>query len=88
MNGKNTSVSNMNENKSTTLYGTLLIPVRVGSRAVILQGGSFIHTSTVVAIHSVKADEICFETRNTIYHVLLDPVDQPVDYRPAVGVAA
>ncbi len=83
MNGSKT-----NEKKSTTLRGTLLFPVRVGSRAVILRGGSFIHTTTVVAIHSVKADKICFETRNTIYHVLLDPVARPVDYCPAVGAAA
>jgi len=83
VNGKN-----MSEKKSTTLYGTLLFPLRVGSRAVILQGGSFIHTSTVVAVHRVEVDNICFETQNTIYHLLLDPAAQPADCRPAVSMAA
>lgn len=46
------------------------------------------HTSKVVAIHSVQPGNIRFETENTHYRLLLNPMSQAVDCRPALGVAA
>lgn len=74
--------------KSTTLSGTLMFPLCVGNRALILHEGGYVHTSTVEAIHSVSANEIRFETRNTRYRLLPAPVSQEADFRPAMSMAA
>lgn len=73
--------------KSTTMYGTLMHPLCVGRRALILHNGGYVHTSTVVAIQSVDASEIRFETRNTHYRLLPAPVIQEADYCPALMAA-
>ncbi len=62
--------------KKTTLIGTLLCPLVVGSCALIHYRGQLMHTSTVVAIHSIRASEICFETWNTYYRLLPAPRPQ------------
>lgn len=60
-----------------TLTGALLRPLAVGTRAVILHRGSVKLTSQVEAIHKQTEDEICFETRNSLYRVLTGPVRSP-----------
>ena len=79
---------NMKIKKSTTLSGVLLFPLCVGCRAIILHGTSYTHTSRVVAIHSVQPGNICFETENTYYRLLPNPMSQAVDRRPVMGMAA
>lgn len=74
--------------KSMTVSGTLMLPLCIGCRAIILQEGGYIHTSKVETIHSVSAGEIRFETRNTCYRLLPAPVSQAVNCRPAMGMAA
>lgn len=74
--------------KFATLSGVLLFPLRVGSRAVILHRGGYIHTSRVVAIHSTQPGSIRFETENTHYRLLPYPMGQAVDCRPVMGMAA
>lgn len=74
--------------KSATVCGTLMLPLCVGNRALILHDGGYIHTSKVEAIHSVSANEIRFETRNTCYRLLPAPVSQVVDSHPAMEMAA
>lgn len=68
----------MNTEKPTkTLTGVLLRPLAVGTRAVILHRGLATLTSQVEAIHKQTEDEICFETRNSLYRVLTGPVRSP-----------
>ena len=73
-----------NMKKSTTMCGTLMAPLCVGRRALILHNGGHVYTSTVVAIQSVDAREIRFETRNTHYRLLPAPVAQEADLHPAL----
>ena len=77
----------MEGKKLATMSGTLLFPLSVGSRAVILHDGGYTHTSKVVAIHSVQPGDIRFETRNTHYRLLLAPLEQTADC-PPLGMAA
>ena len=49
--------------KAATMCGTLMAPLCVGRRALILHNGGYVHTSTVVAIQSVDAREIRFGPR-------------------------
>lgn len=57
---------------TTTLRGTLLTPLSVGSCVYLSTGGRVIRTSRVVAIQSRKHNEIRFETLNTHYRLLLN----------------
>ena len=57
---------------TTTLRGTLLTPLSVGSCVYLSTGGRVIRTSRVVAIQSWKRHEIRFETLNTHYRLLLN----------------
>ncbi len=66
----------METKKETTLTGTLLRPLAVGTSALILHRGQLMRTSTVVAIQSIGASEIRFETRNTYYRLLPSPRPQ------------
>ena len=77
----------MEGKKLATMSGTLLLPLSVGSRAVILHDGGYTHTSKAVAIHSVQPGDIRFETRNTHYRLLLTPLEQTADC-PPLGMAA
>ena len=53
-------------NKVTkVIIGTLMSPLSVGACALILQGGRYIRTSTVVRIHSITPRQVRFETLNT-----------------------
>ena len=79
---------NMEGKKFATVSGVLLFPLCIGCRAVILHSTGYTHTSKVVAIHSVQPGNIRFETENTHYRLLLNPMSQAVDCRPALGMAA
>ena len=69
------------ENKPVkTLRGTLLRPLSVGAKAIILPQGQVTFTSRVVGIHSRTPDGVCFETLNTEYRLLAGP-----DTEPAAG---
>ena len=70
------------------LSGTLLFPLCIGCRAVILHGGGYTRTSKVVAVHSIQPGNIRFETENTHYRLLLNPMSQAADCRPVLGLAA
>lgn len=74
--------------KSATVCGTLMFPLCVGNRALILHEGGYIHTSKVEKIHSVSASEIRFETRNTCYRLLPASVNQAVDRCSVMETAA
>jgi len=78
----------MNSKKFTTLRGVLMFPLCVGYRALILHEGGYTHTSRVVAIHSTQKDDIRFETMNTHYRLLPDPMSQSADCCPAISLAA
>lgn len=73
--------------KSATIYGTLMVPLCIGRRALILHSGGYIHTSAVVAIQSADTDGIRFETRNTHYRLLPAPVVQEAGLHPALMAA-
>ena len=77
----------MEGKKFATMSGTLLFPLSIGSRAVILHDGGYTHTSKVVAVHSVQPGDIRFETRNTYYRLLPAPVAQEADFHPALMAA-
>lgn len=78
----------MNQKKSTTLHGTLLYPLMVGQCAMIHSRGQFLRTSRIVAIHSCTAEEICFETMNTNYTLLMSPVPQTAAVSPRLTCMA
>ena len=78
----------MEGKKFATMSGVLLFPLCIGCRAIILHGGSYTHTSKVVAIHSVQPGNIRFETENTHDRLLLNPMSQAADCRPVLGMAA
>ena len=69
------------EKAMKTMTGTLLRPLAVGAKAVILHQGQITLTSRVVEIHSRTEDEIRFETLNTQYRLLTGPCSEPAaDY--------
>lgn len=74
--------------KHATLYGTLLSELEVGSSAMIASGGQYIRTSTIVAIKSLSPGCVCFETLNTHYTLLPEPVSQEVAIPFLMGMAA
>ena len=78
----------MESKKFTTMSGTLLFPLCIGCRAVILHDGGYTHTSKVVAVHSVQPGNIRFETKSTHYRLLLNPVSQAAGCCSVLGVAA
>lgn len=61
------------EKAMKTMTGTLLRPLAVGAKAVILYQGQVTLTSRVVNIHSRTEDEIRFETLNIEYRLLTGP---------------
>lgn len=78
----------MEGKKFATLSGTLMFPLCVGSRAIILHDGGYTHTSKVVAIHSEQPGNIRFETKNTHYRLLLNPMGQAANPRLHLSTAA
>lgn len=68
---------NTDEKKTRTLNGTLMVPLTVGAKAVILHQGQITLTSQVMAIHSLAENEVRFETKNTNYRLLIGPLHQP-----------
>ena len=69
----------MDSKKYTTMSGTLLLPLCVGNRAIIFHDGGCTSTSVVVAIHSLQPGDIRFETKNTHYRLLLNPMGQAAE---------
>lgn len=61
------------EKRKRTLQGIALLPLSVGSRAVLLSGGKVIWTSRVVAIQTQTEEQLRFETLNSIYCVTMSP---------------
>ena len=79
----------MNPNKKVVhLQGGVVMPVSVGSRAILLSGGKAILTSLVVAIHAMTEQELCFETLNTNYCVSMNPFPWAVSAVPTMSMAA
>lgn len=58
--------------RKRTMRGIPLLPVSVGSRAVLLSSGKVIWTSHVVNIQTQTEEQLRFETLNTCYCVKLD----------------
>ncbi len=56
------------------LEGNLVHPIKVGKPAVFSSDGLLYHTSVVVALHEQTKDHVHFETKNTLYHLSLQPV--------------
>lgn len=78
----------MTGKKSATLEGLLMHPLFVGACALILHAGKIIRTSSVVAIHDASADQIRFETLNTLYTLRLTPAPQAASRPITMGFAA
>lgn len=78
----------MTGKKSTTIDGLLMHPLFIGACALIFHAGTFIRTSSVVAIHDASAEQICFETRNTHYTLRLSPAPQSASNPVMLGRAA
>lgn len=63
----------MNWRKRTVrMTGITLMPVEVGSRALLLSGGKVTWTTRVVAVRKRTERELRFETLNTIYQISLN----------------
>lgn len=79
----------MNQGKKQyALYGRLLRPLTVGQPAAFLSGGKLYCTSHVVAVKSVDARCVEFETENSRYRLSLCPFPPAaVNLLPA-GLAA
>lgn len=67
----------MNKKALAILYGSLVCPLRVGRRALILCQGQLIRTSRVVAIRCDTSEEARFETLDTRYTLILKPAPKP-----------
>ncbi len=78
----------MNEKKTTILRGTLLQPLAVGGCALIHSQGQYIRTSRIVAIQSMAADEVCFETMNTNYRLKPNLFPTTIAVPAMMGMAA
>ena len=59
--------------KTVCISGRVMLPIREGTRAVILCGGGYVYTSRVVDIFEVSEDMVHFETMNSIYKVSFVP---------------
>lgn len=61
--------------KYVKMTGNVLVPVTVGNRAVIANGGNLVTTSKVLRTKRISKKKICFETRNTCYVLhLMSPI--------------
>ncbi len=74
--------------ESKTVCGTLMSPLCIGNCAYIRHEVGYTRTSTVVAIQSVSPGDIRFETRNTHYRLLPDPISLRADRRAVLSMAA
>ena len=62
----------MNPDKRTEmLNGSLVRPVRVGRKAILVHNSKLLHTATVTGIHEYSAECICFETMDANYQISL-----------------
>ena len=75
------------EKQERTLRGMALLPLSVGSRAVLLSGGQVIWTSRVVSIQTQTEEELCFETLNTNYCIKMAPSPQAASLLPTAAAA-
>lgn len=64
----------MNEKQSITLNGSLISPLIEGMSAIIFHDSMFTLTAHVMAIHSIRNDEVRFETDDAFYIVRLHPI--------------
>lgn len=55
--------------KNIELTGSLIYPIEVGEAAFIREADGMRMTSTVLRTEKISAQEICFETVNTNYHL-------------------
>lgn len=78
----------MESKKFTTISGVLMLPLSIGKCAHILHEGGYTRTAKVVAVHSMERGNIRFETVDTHYRLLSDPMSQAADCRPVMGMAA
>lgn len=74
--------------KSKILSGILMNPLMIGGRALIYHAGKLTRTSTIVDIHSSGDHHLRFETMNTIYILLTDPVPQSAALPVEMSLAA
>ena len=78
----------MNDKKETILKGTLIYPLALGCCALIFHRGRFMRTSRVVAIDCQTVEELHFETLNTRYTLLMDPLPEAAACPVLMGMAA
>ena len=65
---------NVSDKKEITFMGWFFYPLKIGERAVISSTNEFsILTSPILTILEVSNDFVTFETKNTIYHLVLTP---------------
>ena len=57
------------QKKNIELTGSLIYPIEVGEAAFIREADGMRMTSTVLRAKKISAQEICFETVNTNYHL-------------------
>lgn len=57
--------------KTAILDGSLVRPLRIGRKAIIVHNGKLLHTATVTGIKEYNAENICFETLDTYYRISL-----------------
>lgn len=74
--------------KDKTINGILMCPLAVGASAHIFHQGMITHTSRIVAIHSRTTQEVCFETLNTNYRLILNPFPFAASSQYAMNMAA
>ena len=55
--------------KYVSLSGTVLLPLKIGTRATIFSSEGVIRTSIVDEIKQVKRDSVIFETQNSVYRI-------------------
>lgn len=74
--------------KEINVTGTIVFPLKEGTRAIISTSGGLTYTSLVVEIIEERPDYACFETMNSVYKVRLYPVPVQAAIPPFLKMCA
>ena len=57
--------------RTENLTGSLVYPIRIGRKAIIIHNGKLHHTANVIKLHKSTFEQICFETEDANYCIFL-----------------
>ena len=57
--------------RTENLTGSLVYPIRIGRKAIIIHNGKLHHTANVIKLHKSTFEQIFFETEDANYCIFL-----------------